>query len=638
MSDSIEKEDLNNTNKANEKENTIKINFNAKNKKEDSEIIIPESIKGKTNITVFWEPKELAYRRHFERVILIKLIEEGFDKSEIFKIMKFCPVGKWNKWDKETKLWINGSDPDYKDLQYEMAFIELFQPENIFKGYQDEIIAQFKGDKDNDVKPDKSGAYHRITDIIITETDIITNEITEEIEYYRDGIFRPGGELFVKKLTKMALGTYYKNSAGVEVIELVKLETSKPSFISTMYDDLICLDNGVLDISEGIVMKHSPNFYLREKIPVSYDKEGNEEPFLDFIESILPGEENKDYRQTLIELMAYCLMRKVPIHRFFIFVGHGRNGKSTFLNLLSEFLGYHNLTSIAMGDLRERFKNAAMTNKLANIHDDLPITALYDTGRIKELTGGKKYHNIEGKGKDEYSGKIFCKQIFACNREPQLFEDTDALWERVDGSIITFNQRFDVSNKKTDPYILEKLTAPEVKSGILNVLIRTLPKLLAKGTFSSSRGIEESRRINTIRINHVKAYGDERLDFTLFGTDISKNDLYQDYRKWCIEKNIQTLSMMGFTKALKENFYIEDTRRKDKRYWVGIGMKKPKETHIRVFIMEILGDAMLSENDIVDLVKEKGEFEEQMIRDLLKKLAHEGEIMQPKTSFYQGIS
>ena len=95
--------------------------------------------------------------------------------------------------------------------------------------------------------------------------------------------------------------------------------------------------------------------------------------------------------------------------------GSGKNGKTTFLNLLVRFLGEDNVVNVSLQDLLyNRFSKAKLYGKLANIYDDIPNTKLTGTGNFKILTGkGRVWADLKFKSGFEFVN--YAKLIFSCN-------------------------------------------------------------------------------------------------------------------------------------------------------------------------------------------------------------------------------
>ena len=72
------------------------------------------------------------------------------------------------------------------------------------------------------------------------------------------------------------------------------------------------------------------------------------------------------------EIAGLCLYSGNPMRKAFMFLGAGRNGKSTVLNLIRALLGKGNCSAVSIQTLSEnRFAPADLFGKLANIAGDM---------------------------------------------------------------------------------------------------------------------------------------------------------------------------------------------------------------------------------------------------------------------------
>ena len=129
----------------------------------------------------------------------------------------------------------------------------------------------------------------------------------------------------------------------------------------------INLKNGVLFRKEDgyILLPHSPAFVFSYRLPVKYNPEAKCPKIEKFISEVV----DKENIPILYEIPALCLMQDEKIPYAYMLVGSGANGKSTYLNLLQEFLGKENVSNVSLQELCEdRFKVAQLVGKLANIY------------------------------------------------------------------------------------------------------------------------------------------------------------------------------------------------------------------------------------------------------------------------------
>jgi len=623
----------------------------------------------------YWKNFDPKEQRTKEREFISELTALSFSKPDIFRIMKSSPMGYWSN-----------SDTNYKDDTYSLAYIDSYKPDpKTFQDIQSEIFLYFYGDSKNKVPKSTAKAHHIIKRRILEKLRFMTNEATDQISYYIDGIYQTKADYLIKKYVELALEDGYTPYSGREIVELIKISTNLPSFVTTMYPDLICLQNGVRDVKTGDFMPHSPDFYLVEKVPVTFDKNAKCPTITQFIYDILPDKDpekldedgkpiqypkNKKYRKTLIELVGYCLLRKYPIHRIFVLQGEGRNGKSTFLELLSRFLGHHNIANVEMEELNGQFSNADLVGKLANISDDLPDTALYKSGKIKALTGGKEYFRINAKGEKPYQGKIYAKHIFACNDVPRIYDNSNAIFDRFNGSLIKFLQRFAKDNPKTDINLLDKLTTTEELSGLLNLALDSLTKLLKNKTFSSSESFEESKKNNLLHINPIQLFGQEMItiitEYTGEIQHITKNRMYQIYCRWCQYYKIVPVSKQKLSRELEQKFSLQSDKNQHGRIWVAVQLKsleklidrKKKTINIGKIVHEsidelspiaieiediiidflqnnINGHRGIEKSPIIEKINEMGDYKEIDIEDVLFHMQFSGKILSPYPDRYK---
>ncbi|MEM1757208.1 MAG: phage/plasmid primase, P4 family, partial [Candidatus Bathyarchaeia archaeon] len=191
--------------------------------------------------------------------------------------------------------------------------------------------------------------------------------------------------------------------------------------------NLICFENGILDLNTMELKPHSPEYFFRNTIHADYNPNAKPAEFLKWLEEVLPDEEA---RRCIQEMFGYCFYRDYPFHNIFFLVGTGRNGKGTLMRTLIELLGRENCASIPLERLPERFQAANLIGKFANIVSE-PKTALVTTETIKQLTG-QDLITAEFKGKQKTFQFInYAKLIVLANRLPPVTDSSIAWWERV---------------------------------------------------------------------------------------------------------------------------------------------------------------------------------------------------------------
>lgn len=249
---------------------------------------------------------------------------------------------------------------------------------------------------------------------------------------------------------------------------------------------LIPLKNGVYNLTTNQMQEYQPNYYFTTQIPVAYNPAATCQKIDAFFSEIISPED----LSLLYELFAFCLMDGYEIQTAILLIGAGANGKSTYLKLLTKFLGKDNVSSVPLQALsgdKNRFAGAILHKKYANICADLPNQALRGTGAFKMFTGGDTIY-AEGKFKDGFGFVNRAKLIFSANEAPPLYEDTDAVYRRW--ILIVFPNQFLGSKDKKN--LFAELTTEDELSGLLNRVLPLIQKLKEFG-FSQPKTIEETR-------------------------------------------------------------------------------------------------------------------------------------------------
>ena len=229
--------------------------------------------------------------------------------------------------------------------------------------------------------------------------------------------------------------------------------------------NLLNFENGIVDITTGKIIPHERRYYFQFIIPVKYLPEAKCDLWKKFIEDVL----YQDDIPFIQEVCGYMLYRRYTWALLVILLGHGRNGKTVFLNVLSKLMGEKNTEHIPLQTIaHERFAKAKLYQKHANLCSELGAREIKDTGTLKQLTGEDMIFARE-LYQNGFNFRNFAKLIFSCNLLPDIGDKTLAMNERL--AVVEFPNTFERGTPECDPDLYDKLTIPEELSGILNWMI-----------------------------------------------------------------------------------------------------------------------------------------------------------------------
>jgi len=323
---------------------------------------------------------------------------------------------------------------------------------------------------------------------------------------------------------------------------------------------LIPVKNGVLwwDNGEVKLIPNSPLFGFTYCINVNYIPGCRHDRIRKFLECLV----NQEDLEILYEIPAACLVRTHFPYAYFIY-GTGSNGKSTYLNLITDLLGPENVSHVSLQDLStpsmRRFRTAALIGKLANIFPDLPSTTLYSTDTFKALTGDD-YITVERKFKEPFSFKNTARLIFSANEFPRTRDESDAFWRRW--IIVKFPNKF-----RNNPRILEDLTTDEEKSAFLDEILKRLSKILeCNPTINADARSEWIRSTDSVRAFLEDCTQEDKDAYVV------KDDLYNAYVEYCNAMGYDAVSSNSFFRRISKMYptFRPKVGNKQKRAYRGI--------------------------------------------------------------------
>ena len=398
------------------------------------------------------------------------------------------------------------------------------------------------------------------------------------------GVYRKKGETIVEEAIEEALmkqdaaeqATRYNVS---EVIKHIQRRTYIDEKAVNANHNIINVRNGLLNLVKVLkgepdaLEPHTSRVLSTIQLPVKYDPKATSPRIDEFLREIVAEPDVP----LLEEIVGWCLVPDYRFQRGVLFIGQGRNGKSTFLSVIEAFLGSENCSAVSLQALcNHRFASAELYGKLANLHADLSRATVADAGMFKQLTGGDLI-TAERKFGAPFTFVNFAKLIFSANNPPQIFDDTAAMWRRI--MLIEFPNQF--AGEKEVKGLIRKLATQSELSGLLNVALTGLLRLLRQQDFSYTRSDEETREDYIRLSNPLQAFVEEccivGIPETLIEEPpaIPKEELYQNYLAYCRDNRLPAESKKGFGRHLKA--LCKRDIRERKAGWVGIALKEEAE-------------------------------------------------------------
>lgn len=250
------------------------------------------------------------------------------------------------------------------------------------------------------------------------------------------------------------------------------------------------------------------------------------------------------------KIVAYCFYRRYPIHKGFLFLGEGDNGKSVSLSLIRAMLGEQNVSGRSLQELTgDRFAIVHLHNKYANLDADMSKVTLNAPDMYKKLTG-EDLVTGQYKGKDGFEFTNFAKLIFSANEVPDVSEDTS---ERFFSRWDYLEYEYIIPIAEQNPNILSELTTQQEMDAYAGLLLtQVLPALLEEKKFSDMT--DEERKQMWFKHGESSAQFCTDCLTPAVGAVLYHTDLWNAYTKYCTENKLRAETMTKLLRVIRKKF------------------------------------------------------------------------------------
>jgi len=276
----------------------------------------------------------------------------------------------------------------------------------------------------------------------------------------------------------------------------------------------------------------------------------------------------------LLQVFSYILLvRTVDVDRILVIVGEGQNGKSTILKAVTRLFRPY-ISSVSLQDIvTDRFAASQLEDKLANIHADIGGWKVKDAAMLKTITSGDLI-SVQEKYKERRDVELAVLQVYSANKLPEIEDKSLAIARRF--IPIEFNQII----KVTDKTIKHKLTTPDEREKLLNLLIRIARTTKRFGLLHKPSN-EEVLAMLEEKGNPMMQFLSSGFVREKMGMESIKGETYTLYARFCkqhkfVPKSAKALGIFLLSKGIGEG------RTGNTRFWIGIELnqdmiKKPQE-------------------------------------------------------------
>lgn len=327
--------------------------------------------------------------------------------------------------------------------------------------------------------------------------------------------------------------------------------------------------SGTVDLRTKQLLPHTPDDYCTKITNANPGTQGAD-LFGDFLKQITCGDKAlEDFLQLVAGMSA---IGKVFSENLIIAYGSGKNGKSTFFNLLTKVLGSYsgNLSAETLTANCRKNKSpeyAELRGRRLVIASELEENMQLNTAIVKKLCSTDDVY-AEKKYKAPFSYTPSHTVVLCTNHLPKVRTTDCGTWRRL--IVVPFNARIngDSDIKNYADYLFER-----AGGAVLSWLIDGAYKfIMAENKITFPKVVNEAIDKYQEENNWLHRYISERCEVN--GAFIENaGELYQDYREYCVTVGEHALSDSDFKRAMEQAGF-ESRKRNTGRKVFGLRLRQ----------------------------------------------------------------
>lgn len=332
-------------------------------------------------------------------------------------------------------------------------------------------------------------------------------------------------------------------------------------------DMLFNAQNGYVDLSTGILNQHDISKKFTRISNAEFTEKVDCPRWELFLNQIFDG--NEELVHYIQKAVGYSLTASIKEQVMFILFGNGRNGKSVFLDIVSQIMGSYSMGMQADSLMVKKGGSSGHNEDIARLNGARMVTSSepnegvrLDEGLIKQLTGGDKVSaSFKGGHMFDYSPKY--KIWLATNHKPIIRGNDDGIWRRL--PLIPFTVQIPLN--KVDRSLKEKLMRE--LPGIFNWAVEGCLMWQREGLKPPAE-IQKATMEYRQEMDVIGSFIEQCCE-TGPGNAIGATELFKAYDKWAREMNEHSFTQTQFGRKIADKYEKE---KKGKVRYLGISLKK----------------------------------------------------------------
>lgn len=434
------------------------------------------------------------------------------------------------------------------DMGNAKRFIDLFG-EDFRYNYTDKIFLYWDGCR---WAADQTGAVERSADVSV-------EAMSAEAEWYEKN-----GDEDAAKAFRKHIKASRSNKSKTNMLKEVQHNMPIMPFQLDKHKMAFNVPNGTLSLKSGQLVPAKRDYFITKFSPIEYTDNADCVLWQKFLDDIFGGD--RELIRYIQKAVGYSMTGDTSEQCVFFLYGTGRNGKSTFLDVLREIFGDYVSNIQPETIMVKNSMGNGINSDIARLKGARMVTTVepnegvrLNEGLIKQLTGddavtARKLYGNEFEFKPEF------KLWMATNHKPIIRGTDDGIWRRI--HMIPFTVQIPID--KVDRQLKSKLE-------------REYPAILrwaVEGCLLWQReGLKQPRAVLGMtreyrrEMDVISGFLDDRCEVGE-GFSAKSSELYAAYSAWCEANTEFKMSNTKFSVEMEKRFKKEISR--NGRFFIGL--------------------------------------------------------------------
>lgn len=353
-----------------------------------------------------------------------------------------------------------------------------------------------------------------------------------------------------------ALGVYRSGNKLKSILTLVKSQVNSAEILELNRHPVMNFINGTLDLEPEIVLReHREDDYCTYCLPYTYDPSAHSQLWEDYLNTVTDYDDKKI--ALLQEFVGYCLFTDCSLQKSLNLIGEGSNGKSIFVNVITDVFTKPNVSTVSMFDLTQKFYSMDLKDSMVNIVSETSSDATGAEEKFKKVIVGETIRDsYKGKPVTDFTPRA--KWIISSNNFMVSKTDQSDGWVRR-FCFCEFKLRFCEEPKlpherQADPTLERRLRTNEQLSAIFNWVLEGYKVLKATMKFTEPDDQRNTTEDFIEITNPIVVFAKEFDINACQDHCITNADLYLNYASWCDVSRHKSMAKTSFEKRIPKIF------------------------------------------------------------------------------------